>query len=175
MKYFLTLAFVYLFAFNSNAQTRNSVGLGGGVAFPSGKIYNTGWYSSLHWNIGVGPSSLIDTHFSLTKIGVKDYHVGPGIGNTDAIYELGIGFRQYFGKQLFARGGVAAALIDQSEETVKLVPNIGIGYDLFLTERQSIELSLKSEFINNYRYFNSQKNLSVFSLGVAYKLWYFNK
>ncbi|MES2268871.1 MAG: hypothetical protein V4520_19050 [Bacteroidota bacterium] len=173
IKYFFTLAFICMFTFSSQAQVRNSVSLGGGIAYPPFEdIYKAGWYSSLHWNVGVGKSSLIDTHLSLIKIGVKDYPVGPGTGNTDALYQLGVGFRQYFTRQLFARAGLAASLIDQGEQTIKLTPNAGIGYDLFVTEKQSVELSLQSDFFKNNRYFNSSKYISVFSLGVAYKFWY---
>jgi hypothetical protein len=176
IRYILTIAFICFFALVSQAQVRSSVGLGGGVAYPPfNKIYKAGWYSSLHWNIGVGTSSMIDTHIGLANIAVKDYPVGPGIGNTDHLYELGLGYRRYFGDKLFARAGVAGVLLDQAEQTFKIAPNAGIGYDLFITERQSIELSLQTEFVKNYRYYNSEKNISIFSLGVAYKLWYFKK
>ena len=176
IKYFLTLAFVCFLALGSQAQVRNSIGFEGGVAYPPfNKIYNAGWYSSIHWNIGIGQSSLIDTHIALTNIGVKDYPIVPGIGNTDHLYELGVGYRHYFGKKIFLSGGIAGVLVDQVEESLKLAPNAGIGYDLFIAERQSIEFSLQTEFIKNYRYYNSEKHISIFSLGVAYKLWYFNQ
>jgi hypothetical protein len=176
MRYFITIASICFFAFVSQAQVRNSLSLGGGLAYPPfNDIYNAGWHSSLHWNIGVGKSSMIDTHIALTNIAVKDYPIGPGIGNTDHLYELGVGYRRYFRNKLFARAGIAGVLVDQAEQSFKIAPNGGIGYDLFITERQSIDLSLQTEFVKNYRYYNSHKNISIFSLGVAYKLWYLKK
>jgi hypothetical protein len=170
MKVFLVLNILILLFINSNAQKRNFLSAGGGLTYPVfADNYDPSWYTSLHWNIGIGRFSYVDTHLGLAEIGVKNYPDVPGAENDYNVYQLGIGYRQYFLKHFFVRGGVAAAIINDGEASAQVFPNFGIGYDIFLTERHGLEFSFKNDLIRN---FGNQSQISIFSFGAAYKFWY---
>ena len=164
--FFITLL---LIAAPSLAQTRNSLSIGGGLTFPAAANYNTSWFTSLHWNLALGPNTSVDTHLDLAEIGVKDYADAIGVENDNGIYQLGTGLRQYFVKDFFVNAGVSAAIVNDGEASIRIFPNAGIGYDLFFTKRHGIEISLKGDLIKNFDY---HRHIAIFSLGAAYKFRY---
>lgn len=170
MKYLSVFILLILITVSANAQSRSSLSAGGGLTYPVFKSnYSLSWFTSLHWNIGLGRFSSIDTHLDLAEIGVKDYADAIGTENDNHIYQFGIGYRRYFTKRFFARGGVAAAIINDSEASARIFPNVGVGYDIFLSPQHGLEFSLKNELIKNFDYHH---HISIFTLGVAYKFSY---
>ena len=169
VKHLYILLFFSLVAAPSVAQTRSSLSLGGGLTYPAAANYNTSWFTSLHWNLALGQNTSIDTHLDLAEIGVEDYPDAIGVENDNGIYQLGTGLRQYFLKDFFVNAGVSAAIVNDGEASIRVFPNAGIGYDLFLTKRHGIEISLKSDLIRN---FDNHRHIAIFSLGAAYKFRY---
>ena len=170
MKHYYLLFFSFLFALNGSAQVKNSISIGTGITYPLFlDNYNVSWFTALHWNIGLSRSSFIDSHLDILEIGVKDYADAPGVENDHNIYQLGVGFRQLLTKKLFVSGGASAAIINDGEATLQILPNIGIGYDFPISNRHGLEVTLKNDFI---RHFNNRSNIFISSFGIAYKLWY---
>jgi hypothetical protein len=170
MKRCYLLFFSFLFVLNVTAQVKNSVSVGAGITYPLFlDNYDISWFTALHWNIGLSRSSYIDSHFDILEIGVKDYADAPGVENDHNIYQLGVGFRQLVTKSLFLRGGASAAIINDGEATLQILPDIGIGYDFPISKKHGLEVSLKNSFI---RHFNNRSNIFISSFGIAYKFWY---
>ncbi|TDE18296.1 hypothetical protein [Dyadobacter psychrotolerans] len=166
--YLIILSFVYPSGCLL-AQIPNSLSIGGGITYPIAKNYNSSWFTSLHWNIGLNRSISVDTHLDLASIGVKDYADAPGVENDHNIYQLGTGLRYSFMKRLFVRAGASAAIVNDSEATIRIFPNAGIGFNIFLKGRHGLEISLNNDLISNFDY---HKHVSIFSLGAAYKYRY---
>ena len=139
------------------------------MTYPAARNYNQSWFTSLHWNIRLGPTTSVDTHIDLAEIGVPDYADAPGVENDNNVYQFGMGLRHYFIKRFFAGAGLSAAIINDGEASLRIFPNASIGYDLFLNERHGIEIALKNDFVNN---FDNHKHISIFSLGASYKFCY---
>jgi len=152
-----------------HAQKASSLSIGGGLTYPAARNYNLSWFTSLHWNLALGQKTSVDTHIDLAEIGVEDYPDAIGVENDHNVYQFGTGLRHYFVKDFFANAGVSAAIVNDSEASIRIFPNLGIGYDLFLTKRHGIEISLKNDLIKN---FGNHHYLSIFSLGAAYKFRY---
>jgi len=169
MKYLQCLVLLLLTSVGAHAQIRNSLSLGVGINHPAATNYNQSWFTTMHWNIRLGRSTSVDTHIDLAEIGVPDYADAPGVENDNNVYQFGTGLRHYFVKRFFAGAGVSAAIVNDSEASVRIFPNASVGYDLNLTKRHGLEIMLKNDFINN---FDNHKQISIFSLGASYKFWY---
>lgn len=170
MKQFTILIVLFLSAIRSQAQSQNSLSIGGGVTYPAfARHYDPSWFTSFQWNIRLGRFSSIDTRIDLAEIGVEDYPDAPGVENDHNVYQFGIGYRQNFMKRFFARGGVATAITNDGEASLRIFPSLGIGYNLFLTKRNGLEISLKNDLIKN---FDDHPYFPLLSLGIFYKFSY---
>jgi len=151
MKYLIVLFTCILLSLNCGAQVKNSVSAGGGITYPlKGNNYDVSWFASLHWNIALGRSSVIDTQLNLAEIGVKNYPDAPNVENDFNIYQIGIGYRQYVVNHLFIRGGLSAAVIRDAEATARIFPNLGLGCDFPIADHNAIEVGLELLYLSRH-------------------------